>query len=230
MKDKNYITLSALSAVAVLFLGASGAMAAGDPERGKKAFLTCVSCHSAEPGLHKTGPSLANIFSKKAGTIESFGRYSEVIKKSGIVWNDKTLDSWMRDPQSLIPGTLMKIRGLDKATERQDIIAYLKQLASGSGRASTGAETGVDPADLSDPPPGNQVTALNHCRNTYHLKMATGETIKYWEFNIRFKADTSTKGPPKGRPVLIGGGMRGDRASLVFASAAEISPFIKEKC
>jgi len=230
MKGKNYLALSALAAVAGLFLGTSGAMAAGDAERGKKAFLTCVSCHSAEPGLHKTGPSLANIFGRKAGAIENFGRYSEKIKNSGIIWNDKTLDSWMRNPQSLIPGTLMKIRGLDKATERRDIVAYLKQLASGGGQASTGAETGADPVDLSDPPPDNQVTALNHCRDTYHLKMATGETIKFWEFNLRLKTNGSAKGPPKRRPMLVDGGMRGDRASLVFASPAEISPFIKEKC
>jgi len=230
MMTQSNLVISVFAAIATLFLSVSSAVAEGDPERGKRAFLSCVTCHSAEPKLHKTGPSLANIFGKKAGTIESFSRYSEALKNSAIVWNDKTLDSWMRDPQSLIPDTLMQIRGLDKATERQDIVAYLKQLASGSGQASTGAETGADPVDLSNLPPNNQVTALNHCRDTYHLKMATGETIKFWEFNLRLKTNGSAKGPPKRRPMLVDGGMRGDRASLVFASPAEISPFIKEKC
>jgi hypothetical protein len=34
----------------------------------------------------------------------------------------------------------------------------------------------------------------------------------------------------KGKAAIVGSGMRGDRASVVFASPAEIGAFIEEKC
>lgn len=104
------------------------ARAGGDPIRGKRAFLKCVACHSAEPNVHKAGPSLAGIWGRRAGTAEGFDRYSEAMLSSGIIWDDETLQELLRKPRSFIPGTLMKIRGIASAAERQDIVAYLKQL------------------------------------------------------------------------------------------------------
>ncbi|MDA1098571.1 MAG: c-type cytochrome [Proteobacteria bacterium] len=230
MKGKSFLASRALAAIAALLFSASGVLAAGNPDQGRKAFLKCVACHSVEPSLHKTGPSLSNIWGKNAGAIESFDRYSEAIRSSGIVWSDKTLNFWLRDPGSMVPGTSMRIRGMDNAAERLDIVAYLKQLGSGSGVSSVKSTSRADPADRSNPPTKFQVTALSHCRDTYQITTATGEISKYWEFNLRFKSDTSTKGPPKERPVIVGSGMRVDRASLVFSSPAEISQFIKERC
>ncbi len=119
----------------VVQIAATSAHAQGNPESGKKAFIKCVICHSKEPNVHKTGPSVANIWGNKAGTVEGFSRYSDAIKNSQIVWSDETLDAWLRDPRSFIPGTLMDMRGIKNAIERQDIVAYLKQLASGGGRS-----------------------------------------------------------------------------------------------
>jgi len=234
MQVRIHTAVAVLLTVIASFIFASGTMAAGDADRGKKAFLKCVACHSAAPNVHKTGPSLASIWGRKAGAIEGFARYSDAIKKSDIVWTDETLDAWLRNPRSLVPGTLMNIRGIESATERSDIVAYLKRLASGEepepATRDDSSATAADPADFSNPPPGNQVTALRYCRDTYRVTTAAGETFKFWEFNLRFKTDSSSKGPPKGRPVIVGSGMRGDRASLVFATPAEISVFIEDKC
>lgn len=52
-----------------------------------------------------TGPSLSGVWNRKAGSLASFPRYSSALKSSGIVWNDKTLDAWIKDPQHLIPET-----------------------------------------------------------------------------------------------------------------------------
>jgi cytochrome c len=78
--------------------------------------------------------------------------------------------------------------------------------------------------------PGNQVTAIHLCADTYRVTAAAGELPPYWEFNLRFKTDTSDTGPAKGRPAIMGAGMRGDRASVIFADPAEISSFIKKRC
>jgi cytochrome c len=52
----------------------------------------------------------------------------------------------------------------------------------------------------------------------------------FWEFNLRFKTDSSDKGPEPGHPVLIPASMMGDRAFVIFAAPEEISGFIESKC
>ena len=86
------------------------------------------------------------------------------------------------------------------------------------------------PENLRQLGPENQVTAVRYCKDSYFVTLASGETLPYWEFNLRFKTDSSVNGPEKGKPVLIGAGMRGDRAAVVFPRPGDISKFIKEQC
>lgn len=83
---------------------ANAASAAGDVERGAQVFRACVACHSFAPARHLTGPSLAGVWDRKAGTAEGFGRYSPELKRSGIVWDSKNLDAWLKSPSALVPG------------------------------------------------------------------------------------------------------------------------------
>jgi cytochrome c len=50
-----------------------------------------------------TGPSLANLWGRKAGGLSSFDRYSDALKSSGIIWDDRALDGWLTDPQRMVP-------------------------------------------------------------------------------------------------------------------------------
>jgi cytochrome c len=52
----------------------------------------------------------------------------------------------------------------------------------------------------------------------------------FWERNLRLKTDSSGDGPEKGAPALVGAGMMGDRADVIFADPAEISALIVPKC
>src|SRR5439155_24495464 len=45
----------------------------GDPARGAALFQQCASCHSVEAGVQLTGPSLAAIWNRRAGTVPGFG-------------------------------------------------------------------------------------------------------------------------------------------------------------
>ncbi len=215
--------------IAGLVLGPE-ARAAGDAARGAKVFQACMACHSVEAGEHMTGPSLAHIWNRKAGTVEDFLRYSDAIKKSGVAWNDATLDKWLANPQRFLPGTSMSFAGIREAKDRQDVIAYLQSVSE--GKAPAGARQGMmgRKPDLKKAPPEGQVTAIEHCRDTYTVRTADGKVDKVWEFNLRFKTDSGKDGPQPGKPVIVGAGMQGDRASIVFASASEISDFIKSSC
>ncbi|HVB79437.1 MAG TPA: hypothetical protein VNE82_05725 [Candidatus Binataceae bacterium] len=173
-----------------------------------------------------TGPSVAAIWGRKAGTVAGFARYSDAPKRSGVTWNAATLEQWLRDPARFIPRNAMGFPGLHNPADRADVIAFLKALAEGKVQAPAS----VVKADLKRAPRNAQVHSIELCGDTYTVLTADGETHKIWDFNLRFKTDPGNRGPYPGKPVIVGAGMRGDRASIVFASPAEISGFIKLSC
>ena len=99
---------------------------AANVTKGKRVFNKCKACHSLKAGKNKLGPSLAKLMGRQAGTVKNF-RYSKAMKKSGIIWNEKTLDQFMAKPKKFIKGTKMAFRGLKKKSQRDDLIAYLKK-------------------------------------------------------------------------------------------------------
>ena len=60
-------------------LGSSGFAAEDDVALGARAFRACAACHSVEANRNMTGPSLADIWNRKAGSVSSFPRYSEAM-------------------------------------------------------------------------------------------------------------------------------------------------------
>ena len=231
---KTGIGLSRWPAVVVCIALSHAAAAAGDPGRGAKVFQACAACHSVKPDEHMTGPSLAHIWERKAGSAADFLRYSDAIKSANIVWTQGTLDKWLADPNALVPGTSMTFPGLRAVGDREDVIAYLKAVSEGKDPAAGGRGPGMGMAmrklDLKKAPAEGQVTSIAHCRDTYTVRTADGKVAKVWEFNLRLKTDSSKEGPKSGKPVIVGAGMQGDRASIVFASPDEISSFIKQDC
>lgn len=208
------------------------ASAAGNPDRGQRIFNACAACHSLEPNRSMTGPSLADLWNRKAGGLTSFPRYSSELRSSGIVWNDKTLDDWIKDPQHLIPGNDMPFQGITNDQQRADLLAFLK-LATKPGHAPStqqGGQMGGGDLDLKTVGPEHRVQAIGYCRDTYRVTTADGKTRDFWERNLRLKVDSSANGPPSGSPALVGAGMMGDRADAIFAAPEEISGFIKHQC
>lgn len=215
------------STLAVALFAAGAASAAGDAERGVRVFSACAACHSLESDRHLTGPSLASVLGRKAGAVATYRRYSDALKQSGLVWEERALDAWLRDPQKLVPGNSMQFPGLPDERARGDLIAFLK--AASEGRAARVPKTAALP-DLKAASPVAAVASIRHCGDSYFVTNAKDQTRAFWEFNLRFKTDSSPSGPAPGKPVLVGQGMQGDRAQVVFSSPAEISKFIREGC
>jgi cytochrome c len=213
----------------------SAAMAEGDAARGAQAFRQCAACHSVQPGEHLTGPSLAHVWNRKAASAEGFQRYSDALKKSGLLWNAATLDRWLANPEALVPGTSMTFPGLKDARRRQDLIAYLRAVPEGRAPQAESGQGGMmgmqaRKPDLHEAPPEALVKSIRYCGDTYTIETADGKSQKVWEFNLRLKSDSSKLGPAPGKPVAVGAGMQGDRASVIFASPKEISEFIRASC
>jgi cytochrome c len=72
----------------------------------------------------------------------------------------------------------------------------------------------------------DRVQAIRYCRDAYKITTADGKTHDYWERNLRFKTDSGADGPERNAPAMVGSGMMGDRASVIFATPDEISGFI----
>jgi len=226
---------SLLTTIAVLVLATTGqGGAAGDPEAGAQVFRACAACHTLAPGAHRTGPSLAGVFGREAGTAEGFHRYSNTLRSADLEWREDTLNGFLADPPGYLPGNRMTFPGIADAQARADVIAYLKELSAG-GRAAGGGMAGgmmaaTEVADLRSIGPEGQIAAIRYCGDTYEVTTVAGQTIPFWEFNLRFKTDSSDKGPRPGQPALVPASMMGDRAFVIFAAPEEISGLIESRC
>ena len=97
----------AMAALATIAFLSPASAQLGDAARGQQNFRACAPCHSLEPDRNMTGPSLANLWGRKAGGLSSFERYSEALKASGIIWDDRSLDGWLTDPDQMVPDNEM---------------------------------------------------------------------------------------------------------------------------
>ena len=222
--------------LAILATATASAAAAGDPARGEKVFAVCAACHSLETGHHMTGPSLAGVWGRKAGTISTFARYSDALKHSDVVWNEDSMDKWVENPTAFIPGSQMPFPGIDKPELRRDLIAYLKRASleksAADGKPKGGGMMGAQAPlhDLKKLPEAYRVTAIRYCGDSYFVSTEDGSTRAFWEPNLRFKTDSSELGPTPGHPAMLPAGMMGDRASILFSRPDEISAFIEKRC
>lgn len=101
----------------------SAAAAAGDATRGQALFeKRCTGCHSLD--RNKQGPTLQGVYGRTSGTAAGYA-YSDALKQAAIVWDDKSLDKWLSDPDQFISGNNMDFL-VAKPQERADLIAYLR--------------------------------------------------------------------------------------------------------
>ena len=93
---------------------------------GKTLFIQCAACHTVEAGgPNRVGPNLAGIVGKEAASHEGFS-YSAAMKQKAPVWDEATLDEFLKHPQNFVPGTTMAFAGVRNDEQRKALIEYLK--------------------------------------------------------------------------------------------------------
>jgi cytochrome c len=124
-----------LAGVALAFVAgtapalAEEAASRGDPKAGQEIYARCIACHSL--AHNRTGPRHCGLIGRRAGSVKGFG-YSEAMTRSKIVWSAETLDRFLADPLTAIPGTAMVYDGVTDTKERADLIAYLGRVNDSS--------------------------------------------------------------------------------------------------
>ncbi|HEY6457388.1 MAG TPA: c-type cytochrome [Steroidobacteraceae bacterium] len=116
-----------LSAIVAVAYGADP----GDAAAGKAYFTqTCRQCHSAEPGDGggEIGPSLIGVFGRPAGVGDTRFAYSKALTDSKLIWNAQTLERFLADPATTVPGTTMALP-IPVKQDRDNVIAYFQSLA-----------------------------------------------------------------------------------------------------
>jgi cytochrome c len=104
-----------------------GSGVAGAQDAGELIFNnTCRTCHTVKEGDNRLGPSLAGVVGRKAGSLPGYP-YSDAMKKSGVTWDEATLERFIENPDAVVRGNGMKpFTGVASVDDRSKIIAYLK--------------------------------------------------------------------------------------------------------
>lgn len=97
---------------------------AASASAGEAVYERCAACHSL--ANDRTGPRHCGLFGRRAGSVKGFS-YSDAMRRATIIWNEKTLDRFLANPQKTVPGTSMTIAGVSDKKERADLIAFLRQ-------------------------------------------------------------------------------------------------------
>jgi cytochrome c len=115
-------------------------LASSDAAKGENAAKKCLACHTFNKGgPNRVGPNLWGVLNRQKASEAGFN-YSAAMKGKGGEWTYEDLNKFLSNPKGFVQGTNMQFAGLQKSSERADVINYLHTLADNPGPLPKAAE------------------------------------------------------------------------------------------
>ncbi len=125
----------------ILLIGGFWYRSLPDLEIGKRLVdNSCGVCHDLTPTQnHERGPYLWGVYGRTAGVsgFEHSEAFLAKVAEKSFVWDEENLEKFIANPNKFIPRTKMgkldakhptAFSGVESASNREDVIAYLKTL------------------------------------------------------------------------------------------------------
>ncbi|MFI8481455.1 c-type cytochrome [Pseudomonas sp. NPDC078700] len=116
-----------------LVLATQGAQAAiscsaTETQQGHKLFDTdCSVCHSVQKdAVGMMGPDLFGVVGRQSGSLQGFS-YSKAMRDRAKPWDTDSIQTFITQPQALVPGTYMPYMGMDDKAGRKAVACYLSE-------------------------------------------------------------------------------------------------------
>ena len=109
-------------------------------QKGEQSAKKCGACHDfSKGGPNKVGPNLFGIVGDKIGEGRGFN-FSAAMKAKGGTWSIEDLNKFIDNPKGFVPGTAMGFAGIQKDSERADLLVYLNSLSDSPKPLPTAAK------------------------------------------------------------------------------------------
>ena len=95
--------------------------------RGRAVSTPCWTCHDLAGRGKKVGPSLLGVYGRRSGLAPDYSGSPAMIGAT-IVWDDRALSAFLRDPPGFVPGNRMVSPGVRDPAALSDLLFYLRHV------------------------------------------------------------------------------------------------------